>query len=97
MADEALMIGELRADVRNLQQSNRDLWEAVNEQNKALHEFTITITKMTTELKQAAAEAADWGATKKRGILYLAAAGASGIAGTLGFQKLGPLVFAILK
>ncbi len=98
------IMNELYQLVGRLEQSAVDAKENVNRIDKRLEELdsrldevNTTLSNLAPILKEAAEHAADWRNTKKRGILYLAAAGASGIAGTLGFQKLGPFLFAIIK
>lgn len=84
------MVGQLEQSVVDI----RGDITRLETQITALH---TTLNALMPKLEQAAKHASDWEVTKRRGILYLAAAGATGIASTLGLQKIGLLVFAILK
>lgn len=83
--------------VGRLEQSAVDMRGDITRLETQLSSLHATLSNLLPKLEQASKHAADWETTKRRGILYLAAAGATGIAGTLGLQKIGPLVFAILK
>jgi len=83
--------------VGRLEQSAVDMREDISDLKDQLAALHTHLNALLPKLEQAAKHASDWETTKKRGMLYLAAAGATGIASTLGLQKLGPFVFAILK
>lgn len=83
--------------IGRLEQSAEDMRNDISRLETQLSALHTTLNNLMPKLEQAAKHAADWETTKRRGILYLAAAGATGIASTLGLQKLGPIVFAILK
>lgn len=87
-AETQRFIGELRADVRNLQDSNRQLWEAVDEFRKQVNTLTGALEKSSSLMAEAARNGSDWQATKSRGLLWLAGIGASGILTGLGLPKL---------
>lgn len=90
MQDFGRLVGQLEQSVVDMRQDITRLETQIT----ALH---TTLNALMPKLDQAARHASDWETTKKRGMLYLAAAGATGIASTLGLQKLGPFFFAILK
>jgi septal ring factor EnvC (AmiA/AmiB activator) len=83
--------------IGRLEQSAEDMREDISRLETQLAALHTTLNNLMPKLEQAAKHASDWEVTKRRGMLYLAAAGATGMASTLGLQKIGPLVFAILK
>lgn len=83
--------------VGRLEQSTVDVREDISDLRSQIKELHTILNALLPRLEQASKHASDWEATKKRGMIYLAAAGATGIAGTLGLQKLGPIAFALLK
>lgn len=83
--------------IGRLEQSAVDMRSDISELRDQIKTLHTTLNDLQPTLKEASEHAADWSATKKKGILYLAAAGATGIFGTLGLQKMGPFLFAILK
>lgn len=87
-AETQRLIGELRADVRNQQESNRQLWVSIDALRNEVHSLTNTLSAMSSQIKEAAANASDWAGLKRRGILWLAGIGASGMAAGLGLPKL---------
>lgn len=91
------MSQDLHRLIGRLEQSAVDMREDITRLETQLTNLHAILNKLTPQLEQASKHASDWEATKKRGVLYLAAAGATGIAGTLGLQKLGPIAFAFLK
>ncbi len=83
--------------IGRLEQSAEDMRSDITRLETQITALHTTLNHLLPKLEQAAKHAADWEVTKRRGILYLAAAGATGIASTLGLQKIGPIMFAILK
>jgi hypothetical protein len=90
MQDISRLVGQLEQSAVDM----RGDIARLETQIAALH---TTLSALMPKLDQASKHAADWEATKRRGILYLAAAGATGIASTLGLQKAGPILFAIMR
>jgi hypothetical protein len=83
--------------VGRLEQSTVDVREDISDLRGQIKELHTILNALLPRLEQASKHASDWETTKRRGVLYLAAAGATGIASTLGLQKLGPLFFAIIR
>lgn len=83
--------------VGRLEQSAVDMRGDITRLESQLTSLHTTLNALLPKLEQASKHASDWETTKRRGVLYLAAAGATGIASTLGIQKLGPFFFAIIR
>lgn len=88
---------DLSREIGRLEQAAEDMRGDIHDLRGQVSALSTLLNQLMPKLEQAAKHAADWETTKKRGMLYLAAAGATGIASTLGLQKFGPFFFAILK
>lgn len=91
-----MILTDLNRAIGRLEAVAEDHARRFDHLGKKMEGLETALNALLPKLDQAARHASDWEATKKRGLIALAAAGGLGMLSLFGLQKLAPVIMAVL-